>query len=384
MKVETDVSVGQAMDHRADDRAEQTPAATSDNTRTVANNGNLEVAVGSASMEVVPDEQKAEPTKGSGGTSIIFSGDVKGNVGVPPGSHELDLGIPKVSSADNTTAPARTANDTAATTQPAPQQPIALTPTKTSRIEIGLLAGGFNTMSQYSGITTANWDSDVRGKTSMGYGAELMKMGAHFGFGSGIHYSSYAERIRSNELNSNMESHSTSYYLMPVDTSFMVILGTDTIDGVVHYVTGQLHTTINTLASHTDTTNVMIRKREAHEFVNTVSYVEIPLLLDAHTRHGHWNFGVRGGPTIGLLTSRRGALPNAALDGYTDLNTEQFSSTVFGYTARIYVRYALGPAWAIGIEPTVKGQLTSTLAQSDLSRKSSAFGAFLSVTYRLP
>ena len=244
--------------------------------------------------------------------------------------------------------------------------------------------GRFSTQSQYTWNGELDPAVDVQRGSSTSYAAELMNMGAHVGFGFGLHLSEYAERIDARELSTSHQFQSTHYFILPVDTTILVIIDTIVIDGTTHYVTGQLDTTFNILGSEQVTNTVTEQQREARQLVNRVSYVEIPLLADAHVRSGHWNLGVRGGPTIGFLSASRGALPNATGDGYVDLGRDHLQATVFGYTARAYVRYALNEAWALGLEPTIKGQITSTLPKGDAVRKGSALGAFFSVTYRLP
>ena len=44
---------------------------------------------------------------------------------------------------------------------------------------------------------------------------------------------------------------------------------------------------------------------------------------------GPWALGLRAGPTIRLLSGRRGAVPNNTLDGYTAFSDQQFEEVVF-------------------------------------------------------
>ena len=279
-----------------------------------------------------------------------------------------------------------TSPSTAATSAPdsSATPPAQIPGASPGRWELSVLAGRFSTQSHYTWNGDLDPAIDVQHGSSTSFAAELMNMGAHFGFGVGLHLSEYAERIDARELSTSEQFQSTHYFILPVDTTILVIIDTVVVDGTVHYVTGQLDTTFNVLGSEVVTNTITEQQREARQLVNRVSYVEIPLLADAHMRCGHWNLGVRGGPTIGFLSGSRGALPNATGDGYVDLGRDHLQATVFGYTARAYVRYALNEAWALGLEPTIKGQLTSTLPKGDAVRKGSALGAFFSVTYRLP
>lgn len=248
--------------------------------------------------------------------------------------------------------------------------------------ELGLWAGAFNTHTSYSGSRTADWATDHAGRNSIGFGAELVRMGDHFGYGSGLHYISYAERVAASGLTSSQIATVWSHHLMGVDTTILVTNGTAVINGQTYYVTYSLDTTIMVLVSTSEEETVTTVRRNALERTNRTSYLEIPLLLDAHTGAGRWLFGVRGGPTVGVLQGRRGQLPGAA--GYTDLQDEAFHELVFGWTAQGYVRYQLGEAWSIGVGPSARGQLGNTMQGNDLMRRSAAWGGVFGIAYRLP
>jgi hypothetical protein len=222
----------------------------------------------------------------------------------------------------------------------------------------------------------------VQGERTVGFGAELMHMGPHIGFGAGVHYSTYAERIDARELSMTETTFYDSNYFVPVDTTILVVHGTY-FNGQWYYQTHQLDTTINVLESGTFSNSNTYVRRVARERTNTLSYLEMPLLFDAHLVQGPWALGVRGGPTVGVLQGRRGSLPNEVLDGYTELEEEAFRELVIGWTARAYIRYRFSDAWSIGLEPTARGQLFNGLEDDGLTRRSSAFGGFFSVNYRL-
>lgn len=242
----------------------------------------------------------------------------------------------------------------------------------------GLLWGG----GRYSGEPRDLWDADVT--TGMGWsaGAEVMHMGRNVGIGTGVHYSTYDERLLALERSLTELDVERFYFLTPVDTT--VTLGTDTfsINGQLFHSVISVDTTINVLGVGYDSTTTVTVLRAAREQVNRVSYLEIPLLLDAHLTQGRWMFGLRGGPTLGVLTARRGALPDPSQDGYTDLNDVQFRSLVLGYTARAYIRYRWNSAWSVGLEPVLRGQFGNSL-DGELKRRTMAVGVLLSLTYRL-
>jgi hypothetical protein len=168
-----------------------------------------------------------------------------------------------------------------------------------------------------------------------------------------------------------------------IDTTVTIIVGIDTSSGDTAYITQQVTTTVTVLDSSTDTVSTSTRTSEGRSHVNSVCYLEIPVLFDAHLTQGPWSIGVRGGPYFGLLTGRRGSLPNAAWSEYTDLADQPFTSVMIGYTARAYVRYRFNAAWSVGIEPSYRGQLLNAYNSGDVIRRSNAAGVLLSLNYSL-
>lgn len=249
--------------------------------------------------------------------------------------------------------------------------------------ELGVSAGIFSTTSQFQGANSGDWSNTVSRQQGMSFGAELLHMGRNFGVGSGIHYSTYAEGIAVDAVSDTRTDVLRFWFLQPVDT--MILFITDTMDqgGTPYYVGEPVNTTVNVLTQGFDTTTTTEQRRTARELYNRVSYVEIPLLLDAHLVQGRWSIGMRGGPTLGLLAGRRGALPNSSNDGYTEFSDQAFRELMIGYTARAYIRYRWNAAWSIGLEPAIRGQLMNSLDAGPLDRRSSAFGGMLSLSYRL-
>lgn len=248
--------------------------------------------------------------------------------------------------------------------------------------ELSAIGGLLWGRGRYSGAQRDLWEADVRNGLGWSAGAEVMHMGRNVGIGTGIHYSTYAERLVAPELSLSEQEVERFYFLTPVDTT--VTLGTDTftVNGQLFHTIISVDTTINVLGVGYDTTTTVTVLRAAREQVNRVSYLEVPLLLDAHLTQGRWMLGLRGGPTLGVLTARRGVLPDPAVDGYTDLNEVQFRSLVFGYTARAYIRYRWNSAWSVGLEPVLRGQFGNGL-EGDLKRSTMSLGAMLSLTYRV-
>lgn len=250
--------------------------------------------------------------------------------------------------------------------------------------EISLLGGIFSSTSTFTGGNSADWSNDVGRMTTGGAAAEVMHMGRHFGLGLGLHYGTYAERITLGELSSTTTMIDNFWFLVPVDTTLLFI--SDTINAGTdssYYVGQSVPTTINVLAEGADTTSTTTVTRQARELVNRTSYLEVPLLFDVHLVQGPWSLGLRAGPTVGFLTGRTGALPNAANDGYTEFGDQAFREVMVGYTARAYIRYRWNDAWSIGLEPALRGQLMNSLGEGAIDRRSTAFGGMISLSYRL-
>lgn len=265
---------------------------------------------------------------------------------------------------------------------PVTPDPVAAVPpliTPRSPWELSVLFGAFNTSSVYAGGNSAAWE--VSQERTYGSGVELMHMGSNFGLGGGFHYGTYADRLRTPEERRSVLNTETNWYFQPVDTTIMIVLGYDSITN--SWLTENVDVTINELRMSLDSSYADVLIREARERLNRTSYVEAVGLVDAHLVQGRWSFGIRGGPSIGLLTTRNGSIPSNGGEEIT-FNDVAVKSMVVGWTARAYVRYRFNAAWSVGIEPAARGQLFDGLAHEGVTRKSSGFGVMLSVSYRLP
>ena len=246
--------------------------------------------------------------------------------------------------------------------------------------EVSLLGGLLGSSSKYTGGESASWTNRGGREQNVGFGAEFMHMGRNIGLGTGLHYGSYSDRLRSPELDRTTYQQFNFWFLNPVDVTILV-LGDSANGG--YYPGTSVDTTILVIAQGTGTTSTTTRLREARDLTVRTSYLEVPLLFDAHLVQGRWSIGVRGGPSIGLLTTRRGSLPSENGEGYSDLNDLTFRKTVFGWTARAYVRYRFNAAWSVGLEPAARGQFTDNFSEGGLTRKSNAIGVMISLSYRL-
>ncbi len=250
--------------------------------------------------------------------------------------------------------------------------------------ELTALGGVFSSTSIYGGDGTETWGARTERQNTPGFGIEgVWNFGKHFGLGAGAHYGSYRETLHTEVLSRTDQTLTNSYYWMPHDTMVLTVLGTDTIGAIIYNVTELVPWTIYELGVDTDTAYHNTVVRAPRTVTNTTSHVEIPLLLDAHTTCGRWVFGIRGGPTFGLLTSREGSVPGDGDQGFTELDTRTFRTMTWGCTVRGYARYRISGTWSLGLEPTWRQQLGNALAGDDVQRRGSAIGACLSVSYRI-
>jgi hypothetical protein len=262
-------------------------------------------------------------------------------------------------------------------------EPLVLPPpliTARSPWEVSVLLGAQNSTSRYA---SDRFDRlSVEPGQSLAFGAEVMHMGRNVGLGFGVHHAAYNDRLTTPEQRTFAWEVTRSWFLQSVDTSILIITGTDTINGQVVHTGFNVNTTVQVLASSYDTATTE-RVRAARDFDVRLSFVELPVLLDAHIVQGRWSFGVRGGPSIGLLTARSGSLPteNDETDAYLrDATVRQWS---VGWSARVYARYRFNSAWSVGLEPMARGQLIDAINGPVITRRSNAYGALLSLSYQL-
>lgn len=247
--------------------------------------------------------------------------------------------------------------------------------------EITGLFGWQSSRVSYTGPAAEMWGSHVTPADALTGGVELVHMGRRFGWGGGVHYATYSERIDRPELDRTDLTFSQRWILVPVDTTIFLV--TDTLPPGNVYEGHQEEVTVHVLDQTTDTTSVTTRVQNGLRARNRVSYVEIPLLADLHWTQGRWTIGARGGPGVGLLTSRRGQLPEEADRVSRDLQDERFRSLVWSYQARAYVRYRFNAAWSIGVEPGIRGHFGQVMDTPDLVRRNSAWFVMGSLSYRL-
>lgn len=273
-----------------------------------------------------------------------------------------------------TSAPADSAAD--AVQAPPPPPLIAAR----SPWELSVLGGLQRTSSRYasdrlSGIASAPGQSPA-------FGAELVRMGRNVGFGIGLHHAAYNDRLNLPEQRSMAWEVTRRWFLQSVDTTILFITGTDTVGGQVVHTGFNVSTTVQVLASTYDTTAIA-RIRAARAFSVRTSYLELPLLLDGHLVQGRWSLGIRGGPSLGLLTARNGSIPSESGEADAPLRDAAVRQWMVGWTARAYARYRFNAAWSVGVEPMARGQLIDAIDGPVLTRRSTAIGALLSLSCRL-
>jgi hypothetical protein len=212
-------------------------------------------------------------------------------------------------------------------------------------------------------------------------GLEAIISGRHLGAGLGIHYTSYGEEVDASAVFNTYSETYKNWFLVAVDTTVLVI--TDSVwNGSQMTYTGYNEVrTIQVLESETGTITTQELVRDQRKMYNKVSYIELPLLLDAHIGSGPWTLGLRGGPTLAMQISRQGALPLPGDAGYFTFDEETTRRWMPGYQARFYIHYKLSPQWALGIEPAIRGLVGNSLTSSGLDRRSHALGGLFSLNY---
>jgi hypothetical protein len=284
---------------------------------------------------------------------------------------------PGTTDTTNTTTP----QDSAASASAGPVAPPVIP--DASPWELTAWGGVMRARTTYSGAEVP-WPGTIADANAPAFGAEVMHMGRNLGLGAGLHYITYAERYQQPELSTEVTAIDPVYTVIPIDTSLLVVTGTVMQNGQLFYITETVDTTLYVLDIGADTTITRVQLQEGIDRVNHVSYLELPLILDGHVDAGHWRFGLRGGPTVGMLTGRRGSVPVTDPTGSIELSDQPFREYMFGWTVRAYIRYKLSDRWWLGIEPMMRGQLMNAYSTGDLSRKSSGLGVGFSVSYRLP
>lgn len=270
------------------------------------------------------------------------------------------------------------------TSNPPPPLPLQ-GPTVRSPWEISALAGLRNTNANYRGADLQPDELRISGQYNPLFGLEAMHTGRNLSLGAGILYGTWSEQVDVAALDRTRTTIRPYWMLVPVDTTLLII--TDTLNqgtDSLSFVGTSVPSTVNVLQRTADTTTVSERLREARTVTVRTSYVEVAPLIDVHVTQARWTLGVRGGPTVGLLSGRRGELPGPGEDGNAPFREVAFREVMLGYQARAYVRYRWNAAWSIGLEPMIGGSLLNTFDEAGLERRTAGYGVLLSLTYRLP
>ncbi len=287
------------------------------------------------------------------------------------------------------TAGPRTSTTITADQPPIPSDSTAPAPTTSAFVpparwvELSALGGVMWTNTTYGGSAAGAFDGSITESTSPSLGLEWMHLRENWGYGIGLHAIRYAEKLSLDEQTSPHTELFYTHTFNPVDTTVLIVIDTVVVDSTTYYVTQGVNTTIYVMDTQVDSTTTTIVTREALERTNRVSYLEIPLLGDVHTAGARWRLGLRAGPTIGIMTSRQGALPVGPGGSLVALEDQPLTSVTIGYVARPYLRYMTSKGWSFGLEPCLRGQLFDTHEDGDLSRRSNAMGLMLGVGYRI-
>jgi hypothetical protein len=130
--------------------------------------------------------------------------------------------------------------------------------------EFSVLGGPFSTTGTYSGSGTETWEANTERQNTLGFGIEgVWNLGGHFGVGTGAHFSSYQEQLRTEGSSRTDQTLTNSYFWMPHDTMVLMVVDTVTLGATDYYVTELVPTTINELGVDTDTSysTTVLRER---------------------------------------------------------------------------------------------------------------------------
>lgn len=238
------------------------------------------------------------------------------------------------------------------------------------------------TRTRYGGVGAEEWGGASTANITGFCGLELFQMKEHWGWGAGLHVTSYAERLKLDERSNSFTTYQYEHTVNAVDTSIMTIVDTVVVDGTTYYVTQTMNTTIYVVSTELDSLLNTEVTRQAVERVNRSRYVEVPIMGDAHTACGRWLFGVQAGPVLQFRSTSSVVLP---LDGNgtpVDAGTLPVRSWNLGAIVRPYARYRITGAWSLGIEPFWRGQLMNALEGDTRSMRSSGIGANAALVYR--
>ena len=237
------------------------------------------------------------------------------------------------------------------------------------------------TDTRIGGLVPQPWMDNVQGSNTSLFGLEVMRQYRHFGWGTGLHYSTYGESFDVGPEYLTTSETNKYWFLTPVDTTIWIITDSVANGNGYTYIGYSEERTIQVLQSETETLTTTEQLRDARRIENTVSYFEIPVFADVHAGRGKWIVGLRGGPTLGKLVQRTGAMPNAEGTGYVDFGNTIFREFVPGYSLRAYVDYKIGLRWSVGLQAGRKGIFGNTLVNSPYTRNTSAWGGMVGVSY---
>ena len=256
--------------------------------------------------------------------------------------------------------------------------------TNQGRWELSTLGGTMFSSSAYSGGGSEEWSTGLTGRWSPTYGIEVVRRNDRVGIGAGVQRTRYAERLQLDRITTQEQAYNSYFTLTPVQVTLLIVTDTITIGAVDYYVTDQIDTVLNQVTRVTDTVQVTRIQREARDQVNVVDYWETSFFADLQSNKGRWSFGVRGGPTLGILSARRGVVPGPDPESFIDLTDKPFRTMMVGFAARGYVRFRVWNELSIGVEPMVRGHFGNAFKSGDLVRKNNAYGVLFSLTYRMP
>ncbi len=125
------------------------------------------------------------------------------------------------------------------------------------------MVGGILTGSTYTGSNSKDWGSGLSDRWTVTAGVELMRLGRNFGIGTGIHYSTYEDRLQVDERTLSNTVIMDSSYFQANTVALLYIIGNVQIGGQEYYVTETRDTVSGADATRGSSTSRALSGRSA-------------------------------------------------------------------------------------------------------------------------
>jgi hypothetical protein len=116
---------------------------------------------------------------------------------------------------------------------------------------------------------------------------------------------------------------------------------------------------------------------------NSISYIEIPLLLGYQVKLNRLNFAVKSGIGFGFLNQTKTYYLTNNVSSITEFKSENYNKIVYNYLLRISAMYNFYKGWGLVFEPNFRANINNvTNKNSSFNQKYWNLGGNLGVNYR--